>query len=90
MIKHADDCGWHVDQYPWECTCGAIPRKAAMDELIAADADLAIGNEKPGNRERIEQLTAEVERLRAALVAVTDYGDLPAVQIARAALEGKQ
>ena len=24
MTQHADDCDWHVDQYPWECTCGAI------------------------------------------------------------------
>jgi hypothetical protein len=23
--NHADDCGWHLDQYSWECTCGAIP-----------------------------------------------------------------
>lgn len=21
---HGADCAWHVDQYPWECTCGAI------------------------------------------------------------------
>jgi len=21
---HAADCGWQLDQYPWECTCGAI------------------------------------------------------------------
>lgn len=37
---HAKDCDWHVDQYPWECTCGFIPRKKAMDNLIAQDADL--------------------------------------------------
>jgi len=23
--EHADFCDWHVDQYPWECRCGAIP-----------------------------------------------------------------
>lgn len=23
--KHADDCAWHFEQYPWECICGAIP-----------------------------------------------------------------
>ena len=40
MTQHDDNCDWHVDQYPWECTCGAIPRKAAMDKLIADDADL--------------------------------------------------
>lgn len=37
---HTSDCDWHVDQYPWECTCGAIPKKQAMDNLIAQDADL--------------------------------------------------
>lgn len=37
---HAKDCDWHVDQYPWECTCGFIPRKKSMDDLIAQDADL--------------------------------------------------
>jgi len=21
---HHQDCGWHVDQYPFECTCGVI------------------------------------------------------------------
>jgi hypothetical protein len=35
---HASDCDWHVDQYPWECTCGLIARKKAMDELIALSA----------------------------------------------------
>lgn len=22
---HAYDCEWHLDQYDWECTCGAVP-----------------------------------------------------------------
>jgi hypothetical protein len=22
--KHHPDCGWHFEQYPWECDCGAI------------------------------------------------------------------
>lgn len=21
---HHRDCGYHADQYPWECTCGAV------------------------------------------------------------------
>lgn len=21
-MKHSRNCDWHVDQYPWECTCG--------------------------------------------------------------------
>lgn len=24
-INHDKDCDYHVDQYPWECTCGVIP-----------------------------------------------------------------
>lgn len=20
---HSANCDWHLDQYPWECTCGA-------------------------------------------------------------------
>ena len=24
--KHSGDCEWHLDQYPWECTCGLLPR----------------------------------------------------------------
>ena len=33
MTKHADDCDWHVDQYPWECTCGAIkPVEVGRDD----------------------------------------------------------
>lgn len=23
-LNHARDCDWHVDQYWWECTCGAV------------------------------------------------------------------
>lgn len=26
---HAPDCEWHIDQYPWECTCGAIPKQTS-------------------------------------------------------------
>lgn len=24
-FRHDPDCDYHVDQYPWACTCGAIP-----------------------------------------------------------------
>ena len=24
-MKHSFGCDWHLDQYPWECTCGALP-----------------------------------------------------------------
>lgn len=23
-LGHKNDCGWHCDQYWWECDCGAI------------------------------------------------------------------
>lgn len=46
MSEHPKECAWHVDQYPWECTCGLVYRQ---------------------HRDHIEQLTAEVERLREAL-----------------------
>lgn len=25
-LGHSEDCGWHLDQYPWECSCGVFPR----------------------------------------------------------------
>ena len=49
MSEHPKECAWHVDQYPWECTCGLVYRQ---------------------HRDRIEQLTAEVERLRDAVPVV--------------------
>lgn len=24
-MTHLPDCGYHMDQYWWECTCGALP-----------------------------------------------------------------
>lgn len=27
-ILHSDNCDWHFDQYPWECTCGVTGPKA--------------------------------------------------------------
>lgn len=55
---HASDCDWQVDQYPWECTCGLIARKKAMDELIAQDADLI---NIPANQDRLSQITLKVD-----------------------------
>ena len=34
MTDHRSDCDWHIDQYPWECTCGAIKRKNYMGEKV--------------------------------------------------------
>lgn len=28
---HADGCGWHLDQYDNECTCGAIAARNAVN-----------------------------------------------------------
>lgn len=47
---HASDCEWHIDQYPWECTCGFVKRKAIMDGLIADSA--ALIDEVELNRKR--------------------------------------
>lgn len=33
---HHEDCEWHLDQYDWECTCGATRPKAPwFDEQVA-------------------------------------------------------
>lgn len=68
------------------------------DDLIerlraTAKTDAAYGYKARGGlfdaaAHRIEELSAENERLREALRDVTDYGDLAAVRIARAALKG--
>jgi hypothetical protein len=41
MSEHHKDCGWHLDQYPWECNCGAVyldhkSRIEALHEKLAA------------------------------------------------------
>lgn len=33
---HAYACDFHLDQYPWECTCGAIKRKTMKYKTIIA------------------------------------------------------
>lgn len=75
MSEHPKECAWHVDQYPWECTCGLVYRQ---------------------HLDRIEQLTAEVERLREALEEI-EAGALPITTaklalgtFPRATLEGEQ
>jgi len=36
---HSKDCDYHLDQYPWECTCGAIERfKAEEDNRLKDEA----------------------------------------------------
>ena len=67
MSEHPKECAWHVDQYPWECTCGLVYRQ---------------------HRDRIEQLTAEVERLRLALGLIAIFGPEAVAGLANQALAG--
>jgi hypothetical protein len=30
IASHAPDCAYHVDQYPWECDCGAVTAETAL------------------------------------------------------------
>lgn len=34
MSPHAAACGWHVDQYPWECDCGAAAAARDPDDKV--------------------------------------------------------
>ena len=88
---HTSDCDWHVDQYPWECTCGFIPRKKAMDDLIAQDADLIAKLRDEDSYYRLQEkhwcidseelerqrLAAadRIEHLEQALREIIDFGD---------------
>ena len=74
---HAKDCNWHVDQYPWECTCGFIPRKKAMDDLIAQDADLIDKLRDEDSYYRLQEKhwcidSEELERQRLAAAALIE------------------
>jgi hypothetical protein len=33
---HAWDCDWHLDQYPWECTCGKSAHEQVWVEATLA------------------------------------------------------
>lgn len=35
MTAHHQDCDYHADQYPWECTCGATRPKASWFDATA-------------------------------------------------------
>lgn len=44
--EHGDQCDWHLDQYPWECTCGAIPDPDKFKpKWLKASAGQTAGNE---------------------------------------------
>lgn len=59
-MKHARDCDWHLDQYDFECTCGAVsnPQEIKPDWLKASHS-LALGKRRRGAtlQERFERLT---------------------------------
>ena len=40
MTDHHPECEDVTGAYPGSCTCAAIRRKKAMDDLLARDADL--------------------------------------------------
>lgn len=51
MTNHHQDCGWHVDQYPFECTCGAITdadllRAQVLGEPLPRARDPWAGHER--------------------------------------------
>lgn len=33
LVCHHPDCEWHLDQYPWECTCGLTAPRPAWSDL---------------------------------------------------------
>lgn len=35
---HSGDCDWHMDQYPWECTCGLLPRMTYAEWIAKRQA----------------------------------------------------
>jgi hypothetical protein len=42
-VGHHIICEWHLDQYPWECTCGATaPRAAWFDDAARQHAQLLL------------------------------------------------
>ena len=55
---HHIDCPWQLDQYPWECTCGATAAKAEIDRLQSIANEFA---------RQSAEAALEIERLRAVL-----------------------
>lgn len=47
---HASDCEWHFEQYPHECTCGAIVSEFTPEGLKAP----AEPNQQPKERRGIK------------------------------------
>lgn len=52
--NHTDECDWHFDQYPCDCTCGAS-RRAEIDATAAEwgqPVPMGDGRLKPALRRR--------------------------------------
>lgn len=79
-VKHADNCDWHADQYPWECTCGAIPhaqkdplrlRPWAKPDVVTPTGTMLTGEEarKDTGKARFDMLPPEAMYALAELYA---------------------
>lgn len=54
--SHEPDCGYHLDQYPWECSCGAIPDAASKRPVSLGGPERA-----PTEPHPVERLLADIE-----------------------------
>lgn len=57
---HADNCEWHLDQYDFECTCGAVPNPEEIKpQWLKAPHSLAMGKRRRGAslQDRFDRLT---------------------------------
>lgn len=71
LTDHTKNCDWHVDQYPWECTCGLIynQQRYVIEALTAENERLLVSNEQwqvDYNEAVIDKLELEtkIKRLR--------------------------
>ncbi len=69
MTDHTKNCDWHVDQYPWECTCGLIynQQRYVIEALTSENERLREALEPLANKGRLYLDALDVEKARAAL-----------------------
>ena len=69
MTNHTKNCDWHVDQYPWECTCGLIynQQRYVIEALTSENERLREALEPLANKGRLYLDALDVEKARAAL-----------------------
>lgn len=72
MRTHAAECGWHVDQYLWECDCGAADLRDYLwgpapdwEELLARGAAAAARDDKVMRPLTRKPKKPEPEKLRS-------------------------